>query len=286
MKIAAEYIWLDSNDSICSFTKTLFIDMKDKDDKKINIVNELLNINVYSELYLYQENITLVPVSVRLDPFRKSTNVLVLSEIKSDDKSDRSLLETKLKELKSEDIAMMADFQFMLCPKDFYNSEESEFINRWRLDQTSERKVAEQAYHLGLESGLSLVGFSSTNIKYQWSITIGQHINVQLADEIIFLKYILQRLIFMFPSYTLEFVVSDTSNHGISTVCSRYNFSFNYGNMRNTKIDCSEIGKNILNKKINKEACVLQKNYENMYMIYDIQGCSKNSPYQELLKFL
>ena len=286
MKIAAEYIWLNKNDSICFFTKTLFIDLKDKDDKKVNIVNELLNINIYSELYLHQEDITLVPVSVRLDPFRKSTNVLVISEIKQSVKSTRSILEDKINEIKSDEPVIISDFQFFICPKEFYNGEESEYIDRWNLSKTSERKLAEQAYHLGLESGLSLIAFSSTNVKYQWSITIGQHINVQIADEIIFLKYILQRLLFMYPNFQIEYEISDNTKRGIDSILCKYNFSYNYGNMRNTKIDCSKIIENVFNQKSNKDTCSINKNYEGIYMIYDLQGISKNNPYQELLKFV
>ena len=90
----------------------------------------------------------------------------------------------------------------------------------------------------------------------------------------------------MYPNFKMEYEISDNTKRGIDSILCKYNFSYNYGNMRNTKIDCSKIIENVFNQKSNKETSSINKNYEGIYMIYDLKGSSKNNPYQELLKFL
>jgi glutamine synthetase len=287
MKIAAEYIWLNETGDVCSLTKTLFIEPKDKDDNKMNIVNELLNINIYEDLSL--QNSILKPVSVRLDPFRKGTNVLVVCDDKhneSDKDTIRETLQKKLLDMKEDEPKFTCNFNFAMidtkidtrlhgmAPLDRPPPLGELCDHKKYLVHTSiSRKFPEQAYHLGLEGGLSLIGFNSGNTVNEWSVTIGEHINIQLVDDIIFFKFILIRISEM-NQCRLSF--GDTSNK------IKCEFRYNIGKMRNENIDCTKIAVDIIKDR----SLVYKHTLDNKLVFYDNDGLSCDNPYSTLFEFL
>ena len=283
MKIAVEYIWQNEESFLFNLTKTLFVDFKDRDDTTVNIRNELLNINVYSNLFI--NDLELKPVSVRLDPFRKSTNVLVLCNIISKEPTSRMLLENKITDMKTDEPIFACKFMFFLCSDKHTERPGQSKINSvpFSVNDSINRAVPEQAYHLGLESGLSLSGFSSTKLKQQWCITIGQYTNIQIADDIVFLKYILQRLS-QTHDMTLQYCYPKNESASNPSVCE---FNYNIGKMRSDTIDCTELSNNIVDGiDADRVSVGLKKNEDNTLFIYDKCGLSYENPYSTLLKFL
>ena len=265
MKIAAEYIWF--NKHFNSISKTLFIDIPEDKKQSVNILNELMNIKLYSKLYL-PESITLVPISVRIDPFRKSTNVIVLCEEEASEESNRSVLEKLIKEKQKEEILYEYKYDFCLNTEtNSSNADETNFEFR-NFNRNSSRKEAEHIYHLGLESGLAFSHFHRGKNINQWSISVGQNVDIRIADDIMFLKYFIERI---------------CEVHNLETLSSKNTISLSYGKTRNKEIDCKNIAESLL-QSLNRNDLVISKNTEGMYVI---QGrYDNNDPYTNLLNIL
>ena len=56
------------------------------------------------------------------------------------------------------------------------------------------RNIAEQAYHLALEAGLTCSGMNAEVAPGQWEIQIGPCVGIDAGDQLMFLRYILQRV--------------------------------------------------------------------------------------------
>lgn len=267
MKIAAEYIWF--NEHFHSVSKTLFIDIPEDKKQSVNILNELMNIKLYSKLYL-TDSVTLVPVSVRVDPFRKSTNVIVLCEEEALQESERSVLEKLIKEKQKEEILYEYKYDFCLNTETHNSTTDETNYEFKNFTSNSCRKEAEQIYHLGLESGLAFSHFHRAQNLNQWSISVGQNVDIRIADDIMFLKYFIERicevhnLIYWFkePLHTI---------------------SLSFGKTRNKEIDCKNIAESLL-KSMNREDLFISKNTEGMYVVRG--RFNDDNPYTNLLNIL
>lgn len=259
MKIAAEYIWYNGL-SPFSISKTLFIDIKEEDEKKINILQELMNIDIYKPIVLSdnQQSINLKPVSVRLDPFRKSTNVLVLCE--TDDISLRSKSKDLLKNKKSEEPLFEYDFYFYLN-KNKSTEEDFKPIKSYSVKSSEYRKIPEQAYHLALECGVCINTFSGTDLKTKWRFKIGQHVNERLIDDIYFIIYILNRLAVL-NDMCLQFNIPDGWRE-INTLSNNSELLMNVGKLRTKDLDTTDIAES-LKKSLKLNNLSIKKNDENI----------------------
>lgn len=267
MKIAAEYIWF--NQHFHSISKTLFIDIPEDKKQSVNILNELMNIKLYSKLYL-SESLTLVPVSVRVDPFRKSTNVIVLCEEETLEESNRSVLEKLIKEKQKEEILYEYKYDFCLNREtDNITDETSNFEFR-NFTRNSSRKEAEQIYHLGLESGLAFSHFHRAQNYNQWSISVGQNVDIRIADDIMFLKYFIER-------------ISEVHNLMYWHKEPLHTISLSFGKTRSKEIDCKNIAESLLHS-MNRDDLCISKNTEGIYVIKG--QFSDDNPYVNLLNIL
>ena len=264
MKIAAEYIWF--NKQFHSISKTLFIDIPEDKKQSVNILNELMNITLYSNLFL-SESLTLVPVSVRLDPFRKSTNVIVLCEEETSEESNRSVLEKLIKEKQKEEILYEYKYDFSL--NTLTDTDENRNFEFRNFTLNSSRKEAEHIYHLGLESGLAFSHFHRDKNVNQWSISVGQNVDIRIADDIMFLKYFIERI---------------SEVHKLKLVPSVNNtISLSFGKTRSKEIDCKNIAESLL-QSMNRDDLFITKNTEGMYVIRG--QFNDDNPYTNLLNIL
>ena len=266
MKIAAEYIWF--NEQFNSISKTLFIDIPEDKKQSVNILNELMNIKLYSKLFL-SESLTVVPVSVRVDPFRKSTNVIVLCEEETSEESNRSVLEKLIIEKQKEEILYEYKYDFCINTLTGPLSHPPADLEFKNYAKGSYRKEAEHIYHLGLESGLAFSHFHRAQNVNQWSISVGQNVDIRIADDIMFLKYFIERIS---EVHKLELVPSVNNT-----------ISLSFSKTRSKEIDCKNIAESLL-QSMNRDDLCISKNTEGMYVI---QGQFNNdNPYTNLLNIL
>lgn len=270
MKIAAEYIWYNSVNGFLSISKTLFVDTPETKEN-FNILNELMNINLYKDLYV--DDLVLHPVSVRLDPFRKSTNVIVLCEDAQDKDSYRKQLENIMNDNKSDEVLYEYSYEFSLSS----NTSESVISDASQNKYFNTvigipRKEAEHAYHTGLECGLALNSFTRGAKPEQWNITFGQSIDIRIADDVMFFRYILERIC---EVHKKQVSYDSTCKNTIL---------LSHGKMRNKEIDCSNIAQEIIDSKLPK--FVVGRNSENIVVLKNNDTLSESCPYMTLLSLL
>ena len=223
MKYVAEYIWTDNDGKLRSKSRTVSVAYSDKDRQKgRDLMRELLEVTLYDkwnydgsstgQAECSDSEITLNPVSICLDPFRKAPNVLVLCDTYY---SDGSVVKTNNRP------AAKKVFDRYTESEPWYGLEQEFFImkpnggntsvNPIGIDLSSAppqgqyycsvggrsvfgRNIAEQAYHLALEAGLTCSGMNAEVAPGQWEIQIGPCVGIDAADQLMFLRYILQRV--------------------------------------------------------------------------------------------
>ena len=221
MKFVAEYIWIDNDGCVRSKSRTINVAYSEQDRQKgRDIMKELLEVKLYKD-WNYDgsstgqadssnSEITMKPVSVCLDPFRKAPNVLVLCETYHHDgsvvKTNTRAAAKKLFDQYSESepwYGLEQEF-FIMKPTDTgskssnpigININDAEPQGQYYCSvgggNTFGRNIAEQAYHLALEAGLTCSGMNAEVAPGQWEIQVGPCVGIDGADQLMFLRYIL-----------------------------------------------------------------------------------------------
>lgn len=223
MKFVAEYIWIDGHQGLRSKSRTVSVELSGKVNQR-NLMNEILNIELFEEwtydgssTYQAEGNdseIILKPVFCVADPFRKAPNVLVLCDTYYPDgtptTSNKRANAVKIfnKGLDLEPwFGLELEFYLMKqCeqhgtqsstrPVGWYKGCEpqGQYYCSVGAQNSFGRKVAEQAYHLMLEAGISASGMNAEVGIGQWEIQVGPCEGINAADQFILAKYILTRV--------------------------------------------------------------------------------------------
>ena len=224
MKYVAEYIWVDNVGNVRSKSRTVSVAYSEQDRQRgRDVMKEILEFKLY-ENWNYDgsstgqaegsdSEITLKPVSICLDPFRKAPNVLVLCETFNSDgtpvKTNTRLAAKKIfdKYSDSEPWYGLEQEFFIMKPNDTggksiqpigINLDTAEPQGQYYCSVGGRRSfgrvVAEQAYHLALEAGLTCGGMNAEVAPGQWEIQIGPCTGIDAGDQLMFLRYILERV--------------------------------------------------------------------------------------------
>ena len=230
MKYVAEYIWHDNKGNIRSKSKTMDIEVTREEVETPLFMERLLNCYNYPE-WSYDGSSTeqcsgddsevmLRPVNVFTDPFRKMPNVLVLCETY---RPDGIPMPSNTRSVAMQVFSKHADEKpWYGIEQEFYimnpHSKNRSAINKepFGTKMTEEiglvaepqgqyycsvghknafgRKIAEQAFHLALEAGLECSGMNAEVAPGQWEIQVGPCEGIEAGDNLIILRYILQRV--------------------------------------------------------------------------------------------
>jgi len=224
MKFVAEYIWIDGVGNVRSKSRTINVAYSEEDRQKgRDIMKELLTVKLYEDWNYYgrstgqstssDSEVLLKPVSVSLDPFRKAPNVLVLCEtFYADGTTVKTNTRTAAKKIfdqysDSEPWYGLEQEFFIMKPTDDgsksikpigVNIDEAQPQGQYYCSVGGQnafgRKVANEAFHLALEAGLTCSGMNAEVAPGQWEIQIGPCVGIDAADQLMFLRYILNRV--------------------------------------------------------------------------------------------
>lgn len=220
MKVIAEYIWIDGNGGLRSKTRTCDISSIDND------YIDPLNYKVYKD-WNYDGSSTnqadgsdseviIKPVRVCNDPFRNTfTSVLVLCEAYYPDgrpvatntrESAKKIFDTH-EELKP---WYGIEQEFFIMRSKYIRSKVSNHpVGITSIDMaepqgqyycsvggknTFGRKIAEEAYQKALSAGIQCSGMNAEVAPGQWEIQVGPCLGIDAADQLILLRYILERV--------------------------------------------------------------------------------------------
>ena len=225
MKFVAEYIWLGGNNELRSKSRTVNINCEKIKDTS-QIMKEILSPGLYEE-WTYDgsstgqssgdnSDIILKPVFVCSDPFRKSPNTLVLCStytpgavpLKNNHRDHAVELFNKKKELEpwygiEQEFFIMKNDEEYPSKKSFIpfgwsgdimTNKQGQYYCSVGSNNAFSRKVAEQAYHLCLEAGLTASGMNAEVAPGQWEIQIGPCLGIQSGDHLWMMRYILNRV--------------------------------------------------------------------------------------------
>jgi len=224
MKFVAEYIWLGGNSELRSKSRTVNINCENIKDTN-QIMKEILSPGLYEE-WTYdgsstgqalgdKSDIIIKPVFVCTDPFRKAPNTLVLCSTYT---PSASPLENNYRDKALDIFKKNMDLEpwygieqeFFIMKNDENNPSKKSFNPcGWSGNLTNTqgqyycsvgsnnafcRKIAEQAYHLCLEAGLTASGMNAEVAPSQWEIQIGPCTGIQAGDHLWMMRYILSRV--------------------------------------------------------------------------------------------
>jgi len=230
MKFVAEYIWIDGDGSIRSKSKTLNTACSEQEARDGTAMKRIMDVQTYQK-WNYDgsstgdavgsnSEIIIQPVAVYMDPFRKLPNVLVLCECYLPDGEKMSGNTRK---------HAVSVFNKYSGEEPWYGLEQEFFIMKGSKDGDARsvesitpcgtingnmdienpqgqyycsighqnsfgRKIAEQAYHLALEANIKCSGMNAEVAPGQWEIQIGPCEGIEAGDQLIILRYILQRV--------------------------------------------------------------------------------------------
>ena len=222
MLIIAEYIWIDGDGNLRSKTRTCFLE-NDRGITNIKFSN-MMNIKLYKD-WNYDGSSTnqaegsdseviIKPIRVCQDPFRNmNTSVLVLCEAYY---PDGRIVATNTR------AAAKKIFDTHEQLKPWYGIEQEFFIMQSQESQVSirpvglqgigwaepqgqyycsvggknafGREVAEEAYQKALKAGIQCSGMNAEVAPGQWEIQVGPCLGIDAADQLILLRYILERV--------------------------------------------------------------------------------------------
>lgn len=229
MKFIAEYIWLDSSDNIHSKSRTIEIECTEEDARSGKAMSIILNTKTYKDWNYdgsstgdavgHDSEIIIKPVAVYPDPFRKLPNVLLLCDTYLPDNSPTSFntRHSSLKifnQYKSEKpwFGLEQEFFIMVGKSSFWRSDKScvpygtkkgslndeqpqgQYYCSVGYQNAFGRKITEKAYHLALEANVKCSGMNSEVAPGQWEIQVGPCEGISAGDNLILLRYILQRV--------------------------------------------------------------------------------------------
>jgi len=226
MKFVAEYIWIDAVGNCRAKSRTVSVSCSEEDARSGRLMNQLLSSDLYED-WTYDgsstaqgigsdSDVILKPVYVCVDPFRKAPNVLVLCE---------TYLPSGEPTPSNHRHAAKKIFEKHTEQKPWYGLEQEFFIMKGDAASTSKpsispfgisdlesenpqgqyycsvgtenafgRTVTEQAYHLALEASLICSGMNAEVAPGQWEIQIGPVEGIGAADQLVILRYIMQRV--------------------------------------------------------------------------------------------
>lgn len=226
MKFVAEYIWIDAVGNCRAKSRTVSINCSEEDARSGRLMGQILSPDLYED-WSYDgsstaqgtgndSDVILKPVYVCPDPFRKVPNVLVLCAT--------YLPSGKPTPSNHRDAAKLI-FEAHTGEKPWYGIEQEFFIMEPKTQKTKTsirpygcdvclndenpqgqyycsvgaenafgRKVAEQAFHFALEASLICSGMNAEVAPGQWEIQIGPVEGIEAADQLILLRYIMQRV--------------------------------------------------------------------------------------------
>jgi glutamine synthetase len=219
MKIIAEYIWIDGNRGLRSKTRTcIWTSME-----TLSSSGGYLNVNSYKN-WNYDGSSTgqaegsdseviIKPVRICIDPFRGDMSVLVLCDAYYPD--GRPVATNTRSEAKK-----IFDRNEHLKP--WYGIEQEFFIMKGEESKVSirpvglqilgcaepqgqyycsvggknafGREIAEEVYQRALEAGIQCSGMNAEVAPAQWEIQVGPCLGIDAADQLIILRYILERV--------------------------------------------------------------------------------------------
>ena len=229
MKYVAEYVWHDNKGVIRSKSKTINIEVHRNEVETPDFMMRLLNCHNYPE-WSYDGSSTgqctgndsevmLKPVSVFTDPFRQPPNVLVLCEtyrpdgipMPSNTRNAALQVFKKNKDLKpwygiEQEFYIMNNNKFKMSSPSNEPIGTSLLMNELNAEPQGQyycsvggnnsfgRKIAEHAYHLALEAGIECSGMNAEVAPGQWEIQVGPCEGIEAGDNLIMLRYILNRV--------------------------------------------------------------------------------------------
>ena len=228
MKLVAEYIWLDSSYNIRSKCRTIEIACSEDDARTGRAMSKILDISTYKKWNYdgsstgdavgWASEVIIKPRAVYIDPFRKPPNVLLLCDTYLPDNSPttfntrHSALEIFNKYKSQKPLYGLEQEFFIMDGGGFWRSEKSLVPYGTRKGSLNDenpqgqyycavgyqnsfgRKITEKAYHLALESNIKCSGMNAEVAPGQWEIQVGPCEGISAADDLIVLRYILQRV--------------------------------------------------------------------------------------------
>ena len=229
MKIIAEYIWIDGNGGLRSKTRTCDIKQSSRTYFSGNIENvDYLNHNIY-KYWNYDGSSTnqadgtdseviIKPVRVCKDPFRKNNDyscTLVLCEayypdgrpVATNTRAKAKNIFDKYEELKpwygiEQEFFIMESISI---PSKISNQPvgiksidiaepQGQYYCSIGSKNTFGRLVAEEAYQKALYAGIQCSGMNAEVAPSQWEIQVGPCLGIDAADQLVLLRYILERV--------------------------------------------------------------------------------------------
>ena len=225
MKFVAEYIWLGGHNELRSKSRTVNINCEHIKDTN-QVLKEILSPQLYEE-WNYDgsstgqatgdnSDVLLKPVFVCSDPFRKAPNTLVFcstytpanTPLKNNHRDRAVELFNKKPELEpwygieqeffimdnNEQHPTRKSFKPSGWSGDVMTEKQGQYYCSVGSNNAFSRKVAEQAYHLCLEAGLTASGMNAEVAPGQWEIQIGPCLGIQAGDHVWMMRYILNRV--------------------------------------------------------------------------------------------
>ena len=222
MSVIAEYIWLDGNGIIRSKTRTCNI-LIDEASNPVNYKNWSYDGSSTGDAVGSDSEIIINPVAVYRDPFRSGpTCFLVLCDTylpdgRPTDFNTRLHASNIFLQYKDQKPWYGIEQEFFIMdgsqqPTSGYRSNNSKTPIGTKLDgidmeipqgqyycsvgyqNAFGRRITEQAYGLSLASGVKCSGLNAEVAPGQWEIQVGPCEGISAADDLIILRYILQRV--------------------------------------------------------------------------------------------
>ena len=228
MKFVAEYIWIDAVGNCRSKSRTVSVSCSEEDARSGRLMDQLLSPSLYED-WTYDgsstgqgigsdSDVILKAVYVCVDPFRKAPNVMVLCDtyLPSGEPTPSNHRHTAKKVfdqyseqkpwygLGQEFFLMKGDnplpskskpsvTPFGVTELEIENPQ-GQYYCSVGAENAFGRKVTEQAYHLALEASLVCSGMNAEVAPSQWEIQIGPVEGIEAADQLVLLRYIMQRV--------------------------------------------------------------------------------------------
>ena len=227
MKFVAEYIWVDGNGNIRSKSRTLNTSCSEQEARDGTAMKRIMDVQTYKnwnydgsstgDAVGSNSEIIIKPVAVYMDPFRKPPNVLVLCECYIPG-GQEMLGNTRKKAVEIfnkygvEEPWYGLEQEFFIMEGGVINARSRESITPCGTinielenpqgqyycsvghQNSFGRKITEQAYHLALEANIKCSGMNAEVAPGQWEIQIGPCAGIAAGDQLVILRYILQRV--------------------------------------------------------------------------------------------
>lgn len=194
--LICEYIWIDNWSELHS--KTVVIKYDNYTIEKLP--TEIYNGNKTMDIYPYDKEGILNPVSMCYDPFRGYPHLLVLctqytNEWDAVSFSSRHYANNLIDSIYNNYYLrplITVEQEFYLTTID--NILLSESLTKNKINQGFEREIMETFLNSCIYAGLKINGYNKELGLSQWKYKMGQLSPLEMADQLYFSKYILQRI--------------------------------------------------------------------------------------------